>query len=101
MVASNTKDCFRVCVGKSIKGVLFDALPVSRDDLADGTKTLVFEDGTGLTVASNGAFWLESEKDIERAIERYLVKLRQLQDETAEVIAAAGSRPPSRKHCKA
>jgi len=66
--ASNTKDCFRDLVGKHIKGVLFDTLPLGRADLSAGTKTIVFFDGTGLTIASNGSFWPESADTIRQAI---------------------------------
>ena len=28
MAASNTKECFRECVGKKVVGVLFDVMPL-------------------------------------------------------------------------
>jgi hypothetical protein len=52
---SNTFECFRDVIGLKVVGVLKDAMPPSRRDLAAGTKTLVFEDGTGLTFAPNGS----------------------------------------------
>ena len=75
MVASNTRDCFRACVGKRVIGVLFEALPAGRRNLAIGTKTLIFEDGTGLTIAGNGSFWIENSEDIKRAIEYHKTEL--------------------------
>jgi hypothetical protein len=89
MVASNTKDCFRECVGKRVKGVLFDALPVDRGCLAAGTKTLIFEDGSGLTITSDGSFWLEDRKEIQRAVDYRRMELEKTKAEIAEVIAAA------------
>ena len=100
MAASNTKDCFRECVGKHIRGVLFDALPAGRSDLAPGTKTLIFEDGTGLTISSNGSFWLENEREIEHAIEEHRAKLSQLKNEIEEVITVATGRAPVKKKRK-
>ena len=97
MVASNTKDCFRECIGKRVKGVLFDALPAGRNDLAAGTKTLIFDDGSGLTIASNGSFWLEAQEEIQRAVSCRLAELEKTKDEIAEVLAAAGSRVETRK----
>ncbi len=64
MVASNTRDCFRACVGKLVTGVMFDALPVGSRQLATGTKTLIFDDGSGLTVAINGAAYLQIDRSI-------------------------------------
>jgi hypothetical protein len=91
--ASNTRDCFRECLGKRVKGVLFDALPPNRPDLAAGTKTLIFGDGTGLTIASNGSFWLENPEAIKRAIALRKKKLKDMKAEIAEVLAAAGALP--------
>jgi len=90
MPASNTKDCFREFVGKRIKGVLFDALPWSRLDLAAGTKTLVFEDGRGLTVASNGSFWIDSADDVKIAIDRVKRELKANQRDVKDVLKLAG-----------
>ena len=89
MVASNTKDCFRECVGKRIKGFLFDALPISDRSLSAGTKTLIFEDGSGLTISSNGSFWLEDAKEIARAVGYRRDELQKTQNELAEILAAA------------
>jgi hypothetical protein len=101
MVASNTKDCFRACIGKRIKGLLFDALPVGRDDLAAGSKTMIFEDGTGLVIASNGSFWLENEREIQRAVECHRSELEALKREIADVIAVADGTKGVRKRIKA
>lgn len=89
-VASNTKDCFRAVIGRTVKGVLFDAMPPNRHDLRQGNKTLVFEDGTGLTICNNGSFWLESKEAIDTACRLKAKELADLQRETADVLNAAG-----------
>lgn len=101
MVASNTKDCFRACVGKRVKGVLFDALPASRSDLSAGTKTLIFEDGSGLTIASNGSFWPENVEDIRRAVARKRDELEAVKGEISEVLAVADGSANTRRQRKA
>ncbi len=90
MAASNTKDCFRECVGKKIVGVLFGALPLNDADIANRTKTLVLDDGTGLTISSNGTFWRESAKDIRRAVDLKRDELNVTNREIVEVLALAG-----------
>ncbi len=80
MTAANTGECFEEFIGQELRGVLFDALPVNRRDIASGTKTLVFADGRGLTLASNGSFWIDGAEEVGRAIraaERQLANTRQ------------------------
>lgn len=89
-VASNTKDCFRACVGLKCVGVLFDALPNSNRGLAAGTKTLVFEGGWGLTISSNGSFWTESVEEVHRAVERKREELKSVSRDLQDVIDLAG-----------
>jgi hypothetical protein len=92
MVASNTKDCFRECIGKRVKGVLFDAMPIGRLDLARGTKSLIFDDGTALTIGGNGSFWIDGVEEVNRAI---LIRRKELEDtkaEISEVLIAAGEK---------
>ena len=92
MTASNTKDCFRECVGKKIKGVLFDALPNGgRRDLSNGTKTLVFDDGSGLTISSNGSFWRENVEEVSQAIQRKRADLEDNERDIKDVLTAAGA----------
>lgn len=91
MPASNTKDCFRDVVGLTVAGVIFDALPVARPDLAAGNKTLVFADGTGLTISSNGSYWRENKPDVDRAIAQTRRKLAQTQTDLEDVLALAGA----------
>ena len=89
MPASNTRDCFREFVGQRLVGLLFDALPVYRDDLARGTKTMLFEDGRGLTFGDNGSYWIDSAADVKRAVDRRLGELRRTEADIREVLAAA------------
>lgn len=88
--ASNTFDCFREFVGKKVVGVLQGALPVGRRDIASGTKTLVFEDGRGLTVASNGSYWIDSKEDVDRAVSEVTEELEKLRRDTEDVLRLAG-----------
>jgi len=90
MAASNTPDCFREFVGKRVKGVLFDALPLGRADLSAGTKTLVFEDGRGLTIAHNGGFWIDSPEHVERAVIILRKELEAAQRGLKDILALAG-----------
>lgn len=66
--AANTRDCFSEFIGQRVVGVLFDALPAHRHDIARGTKTLIFEDGRGLTMSSTGAYWIERAEDVRASI---------------------------------
>ena len=90
MAASNTRDCFRECIGHTVIGVLFDALPIERYDLAKGNKTLVFDDGTGLTFSSSGSYWRENAANIARATAKAEERLRRTQGEIAAVLELAG-----------
>ena len=68
--ASNSKDCFREFLGKKFVGILFDTMPISDARLASGNKTLIFEDGRALTLSDNGSYWIESEKEVARAVNK-------------------------------
>jgi hypothetical protein len=88
--AANTRECFSVCVGRQVVGVLFNACPPSRPDLAVGTKTLVFDNGCGLTVAENGTFWIESVETINLAVDQRKAYLKTATAELEGVLALAG-----------
>lgn len=90
MPAANTRECFSEFMGQKVVGVLFDALPWSRKDIARGTKTLVFEDGRGLTISSKGTYWIESADDVARAIRRRQDDLAQTERELLGTLALAG-----------
>jgi hypothetical protein len=87
---ANCRECFTECIGKKVVGVLFDALPLYPEAIAKNTKTLVFHDKTGLTVAGNGSYWQESESDIARAVERKVADLRKVTALLTNVLEVAG-----------
>ena len=94
--AANTKDCFRALVGERIVGVMFDALPLGNKGAANGAKTLVLEDGRGLTITGTGTYWLDSAEDVARAVERARRDLVHAHRELAALVDLAGlveSRP--------
>lgn len=88
---SNARDCFSECVGHKVVGVLFDALPVGRRDLSGGTKTLVFENGQGLTISARGFYWIESAEEVRRAVRSKRAELDRVQGEIEGVLALAGA----------
>lgn len=90
MAASNTRECFSECIGRKVVGVLFNALPTGWQDIANGTKTLVFDDGRGLTISSTGTFWQESADDINQAVRVQRAELEARKRELADVLALAG-----------
>ena len=90
MSAANTHDCIRDLIGKTIVGVLFNALPVNQQSIATGTKTLVFDDGTGFTLNSRGAFWSETADDITKAVKKKHHDLRLVEQEIRDVLVVFG-----------
>ena len=92
MTTSNTNECFTDLIGHEVVGVLFDALPVHRGDLARSTKTLVLDDGTGLTISSNGSFWRESEEEVRRAVVSEAKRLQDVKARIKGVLQVAGAR---------
>lgn len=98
---ANVRDCFTGCVGRTVVGVLFDALPVNRPELASGSKTLVFDDGMGLTVRGT-AFWVDSAADVQRAIGHRAAELERATAELQAVLALASGGPKGHpKDCAA
>ena len=81
MTTSNTKECFRTFVGKTMRGYFNTG----------GDSYLIFEDGRALVFHhETGAYWVAQPNDVERAM--WPVRQR-LECETAalkDVIAAAG-----------
>ena len=90
MSASNTLDCFRELIGLKVVAVLFDALPSGRADISRGTKTLVLDDGTGLTFSNNGSYWRETVEDVQTGIAARKAELSAIQGELREVMRADG-----------
>lgn len=91
MTTSNTHECFTEFIGQKVVGCLFNACPPQDRALASGTKTLVFEDGRGLTIASNGSYWTESVETIKRAVRIRERELRDTESEIRGVLAVAGA----------
>lgn len=90
MSAANTRECFSEFIGRSVVGVLSDALPPHDHRLAAGNKTLVFDDGRGLTISRNGAHWIENKASIDSAIEAKRRELQRVQGELADALKLAG-----------
>ena len=65
-------------------------MPTNRKDLARGTKTLVLDDGTGLTITSTGSYWRENAKEIESGIMVRKAELLKLHAELGESLRAEG-----------
>lgn len=91
MPAANTRDCFTEFIGQKMVGILFGALPTSHRDIAAGTKTLIFEDGRGLTLSSNGSYWIDSAADAQRAIAITRRELAETERRLYSVLDLAGA----------
>ena len=94
MPTANTRACFEELIGHHIVGVLFDALPLSDRSIFAGTKTLILDDGRGLTISARGTYWFESAKDVRRAIECQRDELQRTQARLKGVLALAGGGAP-------
>lgn len=91
--AANTQRCFSEFIGQRVIGVIFNALPVARRDIAAGTKTIVFEDGRGLTISSTGSYWIDSADDVRRATDAKARELETVAREIKSVLDLAGATP--------
>lgn len=87
----NTRECFTEFIGQRVLGVLFDAFPLHRRDIAEGTKTIVFEDGRGLTITSRGSFWVVTADEVSRAVQRKARDLKATEAEIQAVLDLAGA----------
>lgn len=94
MPAANTRACFEELIGHQVVGVLFDALPLADRGIASGTKTLILDDGRGLTVSDSGSYWLESVEDIRRAVAQQRQELEAASHRLRGVLALAGEGAP-------
>ena len=90
---ANIHEAFSTFIGCTVKGVLFNALPSGRADLSQGTKTLVFDCGWGLTISSNGSYWPELPDEVRRAIQRKRQELATSQSQLKGVLKLAGEQP--------
>jgi exosome complex RNA-binding protein Rrp4 len=96
--ASNDRDCFRWLIGHKVTGVIFDALPINRHDLSAGNRTLILDCGCGITLSSNGSYWLEGKDEIKRAISIVRERLSDAEREIRGVLDAAGALDKAAAH---
>ena len=89
MAASNTKECFSEFVGMKFIGVLFNALPLTNPALSFGNKTLIFEDGRGLTISENGSYWIDNKENVSRAVYWRCEDLNRCKAEMEEMLELA------------
>ena len=85
MSVSNTRECFSDRIGHKVIGVIFDI------GKTPGCKTLVFDDGYGLTISNNGSYWVESPSIIEQAIASKKQELERLQHDLEQILHLAGA----------
>ena len=88
MPASNTFDCFREFIGQKVLGVF--------QNPKSGEKTLVFEDGRGLTFSGQSTYWVTSAGDITLAVFHMRKDLEKLSKDLKDVIKLAGDKKSSR-----
>ena len=89
----NTPDCFMKLFGKKLTGVVFNALPhgeAGRNDRVKGTKTLLFENGEGITVYNGGFYRWESSYNISVAIKQRVQELRAAEFKIMDEIGLMG-----------
>lgn len=87
MLTSNTPACFTEFIGHEVIGFLRGGLHGYGPD----TKTLVFDDGRGLTINDNGAYWVTSAEEVQRAVSRRQSELKSTKAELRRVIDLAGA----------
>lgn len=83
--ASNTKAAYEECIGLTVKGVIYWARPEGRQ-----ARTLIFEDGTGLTCLSSGSYWREKAETVDRLIADRRRELEVATHDLEGVLSAAG-----------
>lgn len=96
MPASNTSDCFRASIGKKVVGFYERGEYSGVLECTLTKRTLVFDDGTGLTFCSNGAYWLESAEEVRRAIAVVKGELDRTERGLRDVLALAGVVAPEK-----
>jgi hypothetical protein len=90
MPASNTPECFTEFIGQRFVGVLHGALPRGNQEVAAGTKALIFEDGRALVFYSTGAYAVYSKEEVDWAVAATRRRIEASQAELAGVLALAG-----------
>jgi hypothetical protein len=91
--ASNTKECILDFRGCKLVGVLMHKLPLSRQDIARKTITLLFDNGKGLTFSApneHPTYWSESKEDVSRALDQVRSELQNTAEMLGDTLSAAG-----------
>lgn len=87
MAASNTIECMKSCVDKRIVGVIEG---LGDESSGYSNRTFVFEDGTGFTFNSNGAFWTEDADTVRNWLDGKLDELKSIGVTLQEILDLAG-----------
>jgi hypothetical protein len=90
MAASNTDDCFREFFGLKLVGLIGDVWPLRSQSENTTYKTLIFEDGRGITLSSNGSWWVASKEDVSKAVGTLRNILEKQKKDIEEVAKLAG-----------
>lgn len=92
MAASNTEECLLELRGRTIVGVLMNATHATT---SQSTRTLLLDDGTGITWNERGAFWRESANDVKRVLDARIKELEKTQDALSRMPEHAGAVAPA------
>lgn len=88
-IPSNTSGCFQTFVGERLIGVVEDLIESHEPDIS--CRTLIFESGRGLTITSNGTYWLESRNTVRAAADARLAFLAEAKAKTESAMGALNS----------
>lgn len=88
---SNNRNALLTFAGCIVKGVLIGTLAGHRGDFSQGSKTLVFECGWGLTFNSIGAYYPTNPETIQATIRDMQSKYRETAGQLEELLAMAGA----------
>jgi hypothetical protein len=89
MATANTLECIEEFKGQALRGVLTG----NRKNAITGvtsTKTLIFEDGRGLTFSSNGSYWTESAEEIAERVKKIVGELERAGESARRTLEAIG-----------
>lgn len=88
MPASNTLDCFHEFVGQRLVGLTLGRTPSGSE-----VRTLVFEDGRGLSISSNGSYWVSPAEVVRCRIDEMRDELERTRRDIERVLALSGEVP--------
>jgi hypothetical protein len=90
-VVMSNQDVFTSCVGRTVVGVLTDAIPQGRYDEAAGSLALVFDDGTALLWHSRmNRVCRVSVEDVAAVVADRTAQLEKLSEQLTEMQTLAG-----------